>query len=60
MLDARRVRLEEQYPIHPCQALADVMGWTEWCGEGPGRTDYEVLRSDKFSLCWGFGALARA
>ncbi len=46
--------------FHPCQALADVMGWAEWTGEGPGRPDYEGLREKKFLLTWGSGALARS
>jgi ornithine carbamoyltransferase len=46
--------------FHPCQALADVMGWAEWYGEGPGRPDYEALRGRKFLLTWGSGALARS
>jgi N-acetylornithine carbamoyltransferase len=46
--------------FHPCQALADVMGWAEWYGEGPGRPDYESLRGKKLLLTWGSGALARS
>jgi len=46
--------------FHPCQALADVMGWAEWYGEGPGRPDYAALRGKKFVLSWGSGALARS
>ncbi|MEA3338857.1 MAG: ornithine carbamoyltransferase, partial [Chloroflexota bacterium] len=46
--------------FHPCQALADVMGWAEWYGEGPGRPDYEALSGKKFLLSWGSGALARS
>ncbi len=46
--------------FHPCQALADVMGWAEWYGEGPGRPDYAALRGKKFLLSWGSGALARS
>jgi len=46
--------------FHPCQALADVMGWAEWYGEGPGRPDYGALRGKKFLLSWGSGALARS
>ncbi|MDY6877505.1 MAG: ornithine carbamoyltransferase [Chloroflexota bacterium] len=46
--------------FHPCQALADVMGWAEWYGEGPGRPNYEALRGKKFLLSWGSGALARS
>jgi N-acetylornithine carbamoyltransferase len=46
--------------FHPCQGMADLMGWAEWYGEGPGRPDYENLRGRKFLLTWGSGALARS
>jgi ornithine carbamoyltransferase len=46
--------------FHPCQGLADVMGWAEWYGGGPGRPDYDALRGRKFLLTWGSGALARS
>ncbi|NLE44377.1 MAG: ornithine carbamoyltransferase [Chloroflexi bacterium] len=46
--------------FHPCQALADVMGWAEWLGQGPGRPDYGALRGKKLLLSWGSGALARS
>jgi ornithine carbamoyltransferase len=46
--------------FHPCQGLADVMGWAEWYGEGPGRPDYENLRGKNFLLTWASGALARS
>jgi N-acetylornithine carbamoyltransferase len=46
--------------FHPCQALADIMGWAEWFGAGPGRPDYDALRGRKFVLSWGSGALARS
>jgi len=46
--------------FHPCQALADVMGWAEWYGQGPGRPNYEALRGKKLLLTWGSGALARS
>jgi N-acetylornithine carbamoyltransferase len=46
--------------FHPCQGMADVMGWAEWCGEGPGRPDYEKLRGKRFLLTWASGALARS
>ena len=46
--------------FHPCQGMADVMGWAEWYGEGPGRPDYENLKGKKFLLTWGSGALARS
>jgi N-acetylornithine carbamoyltransferase len=45
---------------HPCQGMADVMGWAEWYGEGPGRPNYENLRGRKFLLTWASGALARS
>ena len=46
--------------FHPCQGMADVMGWAEWYGEGPGRPDYENLKGKNFLLTWGSGALARS
>jgi len=46
--------------FHPCQGMADVMGWAEWYGEGPGRPNYEALKGKKFLLTWASGALARS
>lgn len=47
--------------FHPCQGLADLMGWAEWLGNGPGRTlDLSVLQGKKLLLTWGHGALARS
>jgi N-acetylornithine carbamoyltransferase len=46
--------------FHPCQAMADVMGWAEWYGAGPGRPNYKALKGKKFLLKWGSGALARS
>jgi ornithine carbamoyltransferase len=46
---------------HPCQGLADVMGWAEWFGKGPGKAlDTEVLRGKRLLATWGHGALARS
>jgi N-acetylornithine carbamoyltransferase len=46
---------------HPCQGLADVMGWAEWFGKGPGRgVDPELLKGKKLLVTWGHGALARS
>ncbi len=46
---------------HPCQGLADVMGWAEWFGKGPGKgADPELLRGKKLLVTWGHGALARS
>jgi ornithine carbamoyltransferase len=46
--------------FHPCQGMADIMGWAEWYGEGPGRPNYEHLKGKKFLLTWASGALARS
>ncbi len=46
--------------FHPCQGLADVLGWAEWYGEGPGRPAYANLRGKSFLLTWASGALARS
>jgi ornithine carbamoyltransferase len=46
---------------HPCQGLADVMGWAEWFGKGPGRgVDPAILQGKKLLVAWGHGALARS
>ncbi len=46
---------------HPCQGLADVMGWAEWFGKGPGKgVDPELLCGKKLLVTWGHGALARS
>jgi ornithine carbamoyltransferase len=46
--------------FHPFQGLADLMGWAEWYGGGPGRPDYATLEGKKFVLTWASGALARS
>ena len=46
--------------FHPCQGMADVMGWAEWYSKGPGRPNYENLKGKNFLLTWGSGALARS
>ena len=47
--------------FHPCQGLADVMGWAEWFGAGPGQgVDVGLLRGRKLLIAWGHGALARS
>lgn len=46
--------------FHPCQGLADVMGWAEWYGKGLGRPSYENLKDKNFLLTWASGALARS
>jgi ornithine carbamoyltransferase len=46
--------------FHPFQGLADVLGWAEWYGGGPGRPDYPALEGKKLVLTWASGALARS
>jgi len=46
--------------FHPCQGMADILGWAEWFGEGPGRPNYENLKGKNFLLTWASGALARS
>ena len=47
--------------FHPCQGLADVMGWAEWYNKGPGYpADPRVLEGKKLLVTWGHGALARS
>ena len=37
---------------HPCQGLADVMGWAEWLGQGPGRgVDSGLLQGKQLLVC---------
>ena len=46
--------------FHPCQGMADIMGWAEWYGEGPGRPSYDNLKGKKLLLTWASGALGRS
>lgn len=46
---------------HPCQGLADVMGWSEWLTKGPQNPpDWRNLKGKKLLVTWGHGALARS
>jgi ornithine carbamoyltransferase len=45
--------------FHPCQGLADVMGWVEWLGP-KGKYDPGALKGKKLLMTWGHGALARS
>lgn len=46
---------------HPCQAMADVMGWAEWLNEKSSEAvNIECLRGKKLLLTWGKGTLARS
>jgi len=44
---------------HPCQGLADIMGWIEWLSP-EGKFDPAAVRGKKLLLTWGHGALARS
>ncbi len=44
---------------HPCQGLADVMGWAEW-STGPGTVPIQGAGGKKLLVTWGHGALARS
>jgi ornithine carbamoyltransferase len=44
---------------HPCQGLADMMGWIEWLGP-KGTFDPESVKGKKLLVAWGHGALARS
>ncbi len=46
---------------HPCQAMADVMGWAEWLkSKSSEEINLECLRGKKLLLTWGKGTLARS
>ncbi len=45
--------------FHPCQGLADIMGWIEWLGP-KGEFEPEAVKGKKMLLAWGHGALARS
>jgi len=44
---------------HPCQGLADIMGWIEWLSP-KGKFDPEAVKGKKLLMTWGHGALARS
>ncbi len=45
--------------FHPCQGLADVLGWAEWYGEGYGKPNFNKLKKKNFLLTWAKGGMAR-
>ncbi len=45
--------------FHPCQGLADIMGWIEWLTPGGG-FDPAAVKGKKLLVTWGHGALARS
>lgn len=44
--------------FHPCQGLADIMGWAEWMGEKT-YNHLSSLKGKKLLLTWGKSGLAR-
>lgn len=45
--------------FHPCQGLADIMAWAEWCRQETTTPDYNRLKGKNFFLTWARGELAR-
>lgn len=45
---------------HPCQSLADLMGWAEWFSQDLGAIDFNVLKRKKLLVTWAHGSLARS
>jgi ornithine carbamoyltransferase len=45
--------------FHPCQGLADIMGWIEWMSPR-GKFDPGSVKGRKLLLTWAHGALARS
>lgn len=45
---------------HPCQALADILGWAEWFSGDLENVNFDVLKGKKLLVTWGKGALARS
>ena len=44
---------------HPCQGLADIMGWSELYGGGSGNPQPSNLKGEKLLLTWAKSGLAR-
>lgn len=45
--------------FHPCQSLADIMGWTERLDGNTGRPNFDNLKGKKLLLTWAKSGLAR-
>ncbi len=45
--------------FHPCQGLADIMGWIEWLSP-ENQFDPEAVKGKKLLVTWAHGALARS
>lgn len=46
--------------FHPCQALADIMGWAECYGGGYAKPDYDALKGKTLLVTWASGGLHRS
>ncbi len=44
---------------HPCQGLADILGWTEKFSEKKAAPDFGGLKNKKLLLTWAHGGMAR-
>jgi ornithine carbamoyltransferase len=45
--------------FHPCQGLADIMGWAEGLSSEKSQPDFNNLKGKKLLLTWAKSALAR-
>lgn len=45
---------------HPCQGLADILGWAEWFSGVNAEVDFSTLQGKKLLLTWSKGNLARS
>jgi len=45
--------------FHPCQALADFLGWAEKWGNGRGHPDFKNLKGKKLVVTWAKSHLPR-
>lgn len=45
---------------HPCQSLADLMGWAEWFSGGLESINFHTLKRKKLLVTWAQGSLARS
>lgn len=45
---------------HPCQSLADLMGWAEWFSGGLETINFNHLKRKKLLVTWAHGSLARS
>lgn len=45
---------------HPCQSLADMMGWAEWFSPLKNKVDFNTLKNKNLLVTWAKGSLARS